>query len=114
MHRRVPVVTTAKRGCQFTWRRDIGFAVENVTDLVRIFLMHALQRQICETFGSMSIKCSAGGTRRWTFLMSSVFSLNAEQGRSHNRKRQFLQKRTMKFDDHSGHHHAAVRLRKDR
>ena len=41
--------------------------------------------------GSVSIKCSAGGTRLWTFLMSSVFSLNAEQGRYHNRANKLLQ-----------------------
>jgi hypothetical protein len=97
----VPIVTPAKRRRQFPWRSNIGVVVQNVTDFIRIFLMDALQRQLCEPLGSMSIKCSAGGTRRWTFLMSSVFSLNAEQGRSHNRARQFPQKRTMKFDDHS-------------
>jgi hypothetical protein len=52
--------------------------------------MHALQRQLCEPLGSMSTKCYSGGTRLWTFLMSSVFSRNAEQGRRDNRANQFL------------------------
>src|SRR4029077_3025234 len=114
VHRRVPIVAAAKRGCQFAWRRDIGVAVQHVTDLIRIFLMHASQRQFCEPLGSMSIKCSGGGTRLWVFLMSSVFSLNTEQGRRHNRANKFLQKRKMKFEGASGHNHATVWPRKDR
>ena len=110
----MPIVTAAKRRRQFPWRRDIGVAVQNVTDLIRVFLMHALQRQVCETFGSMSIKCSGGGSRLGAFLMSSVFSLNVEQGRYHNCANQFLQKRKMKFEGHSGHNHATAWLRKDR
>jgi hypothetical protein len=53
--------------------------------------MHASQRQFCETFGCMSIKCSGGGTRLSAFLMSSVFSLNAEQVRCHNHANKLLQ-----------------------
>jgi hypothetical protein len=88
----MPVVTAAKRRRQFARRRDIGVAVQNVTDLVRIFLVHTPQSQLCETFGSMSIKCSARRPRLWPFLMSSVFSHNAEQERRHKRANQFLQK----------------------
>jgi hypothetical protein len=54
--------------------------------------MHALQRQLCETFGSMSIKCSAERIRLWAFLMSTVFSHNAEEGRCHKRANKRLQK----------------------
>jgi hypothetical protein len=54
--------------------------------------MHALQRQLCETFGSMSIECSGGGIRLWAFLKSTVFSHNAEEGRCHKRANKLLQK----------------------
>ena len=50
VHRRVPVVTTAKRRRQFSRRRDIRVAIEHVTDLVRKFLVHAGQREFGETF----------------------------------------------------------------
>ncbi len=85
----MPIVTAAKRRCQFPWRRDICVAVQNVTDLVRVFLPHTLQRQLCETFGSMSIKCSARRLRLRAFLMSSAFSRDAEQGRRHKCANQF-------------------------
>ena len=88
----MPIVAAAKCGCQFPRRRDIGVAVQNVADLVREFLMHALQRQLCETFGSMSIKCSAERIRLWAFLKSTVFSHNAEEGRCHKRANKLLQK----------------------
>ena len=92
VHRRVPIVTAAKRRRQSPWRRYISVAVQNVTDLVRVLLMHALQRQLCETFGSMSIKCSAERIRLWAFLKSTVFSHNAEEGRCHKRANKLLQK----------------------
>jgi len=87
----MPIVAPAKGRCQFPRWRDIGVAVQNVTDLIRIFLMHALQRQLCEAFGSMSIKCCGGGTHRWAFLVSSVFGCNAEHGRCHKRANKILQ-----------------------
>ena len=54
--------------------------------------MHALQRQLCETFSSMSIKTFGGGIRLWGFLTSSVFSLNAKQRSRHNRANELLEK----------------------
>ena len=56
----MPVVAAAKRGCQFSWRGDIGVAIENMADLVGIFLVDARQCQLCKTFGSMSIKGITG------------------------------------------------------
>src|SRR6478609_7984299 len=110
----MPIVASAKGRRQFPRRRDVRVAVQNVADLVRVFLTHASQRQFCETFGGMSIKCSGERTRLRAFLMNRVFSLNAEQGRCHNRANKLLQERTMKFEDHSAHNHATVWLRKDR
>ena len=91
MHGRMPVVAPAERGRQFPWWRDIGVAVQNVTDLVRVLLVHARQRQLCETFGSMRIERPDGGTRVSAFPMSSVFSYNAEQGGCDNRANKLLQ-----------------------
>ena len=79
----MPVVTAAKSGCQFPWWRNIGVAVQNVTDFIRIFLMDALQRQLCEPLRSMSIKSFAGGICGRGFVKSSVFSRNAEEGGPH-------------------------------
>src|SRR4029453_15643425 len=98
----MPIVTPAKRRRQFPWRGDIGVAVQNVTDLVRVFLTHTLQRQLCETFGNMSIKSFPGRIRLWAFLRSSVFSRNAEQWRCRKRANKLLQKGRTKFEKHSG------------
>src|SRR5207249_11735242 len=46
---RMPVITTAKRRSQFTRRRDICVAIQNVSNLVRIFLSYASQGQSCES-----------------------------------------------------------------
>src|SRR5437764_15322063 len=62
----------------------------------------------------MSIKSYARRLRLRAFLMSSVFSLNAEHGRCHDRAKKLLEKRRMKFEDHSGHHYASAWVRKDR
>src|SRR5207247_10379901 len=44
MHRRMPVVTAAECGRELAWRGDIGIAVENMTDFVRILFLNARQR----------------------------------------------------------------------
>ena len=77
----MPIVTAAKRGRKVSWRRDIAVAVQDVTDLVRIFLVHACQRQFCETLCGRSIKFVRGRIGRVSLLMTRIFSRNAEQGR---------------------------------
>ena len=77
----MPIVTAAKRGRKVSWRCNISVAVQNVTDLVRIFLVHACQRQFCETLCSRSIKFVRGRIGPASFLMTRIFSRNAEQGR---------------------------------
>src|SRR5437762_11202000 len=75
----MPIVTAAKRWRKVSWRRDISVAVQNVTDLVRIFLVHACQRESCETLCSRSIKFVRGRIGLASFLMTRIYSRNAEQ-----------------------------------
>src|SRR6516164_5173223 len=112
VHRRVPIVTPVKGRRQFLWWCNIGAAVQHMTDLVRIFLVHTRQRQLCETFGSASIKRPTGWIHLWAFRMASVFSLKAEQRRCHDNSDK-PQRRKMKFEDHGGHNHPTIWLRKD-
>src|SRR5438045_6375181 len=56
VHRRVPVVTTTKRRCQFSRRRHVRVAVEHVRNLVRIFLVDARERELGKTLRRFRIK----------------------------------------------------------
>ena len=114
VHRRVPIVTPVKGRRQFLWWCNIGAAVQNMTDFVWILFVHTCQGQLGETFGSMNIKYSAGRLHLGAFLVSSVVGRNAQHGRCHKCANKLLQKRRIKFEDHSGHNHASVSLRKDR
>ena len=108
----MPIITAAKRRCQFPWRRDIGIAVQNMTNLVRILLMHTLQRQLCESFGSMSIKSSTGRIRLRAFRNSSVFSGNTEAGRCYKGAEEAPQTRRKRSEAHRRNNDATVSLRK--
>src|SRR4051794_4914753 len=58
----MPVVTTAESRRQFSRRRDVGVAIENVADLVRIFPADTGERQIGESLRRFRVE-----TRRWLF-----------------------------------------------
>src|SRR5438874_12363868 len=96
----MPIVTAAKRGRKVSWRCNISVAVQNVTDLVRIFLVHTCQRQFCETFCSRSIKVSRGRLRG-AFLTSRVFSRSADDRRRQNYTNKILQIGSMKSEVHA-------------
>src|SRR5437870_10483392 len=66
MHGRMPVVAAAESRRQFPRRRNVSVAVQHVADLVRIFLVHARQRELCESFRRFRVE-SAGGCRRGIF-----------------------------------------------
>ena len=52
----MPVVATTKRRRQFARWGRVRVAVENVADLIRIFLAHASEREAGESLCSMRIK----------------------------------------------------------
>jgi hypothetical protein len=52
----MPVVTAVKRWREFPRRRNIHVVVEDMTDLVRIFFLHARQRELRESLPSMSVE----------------------------------------------------------
>src|SRR5919201_5422080 len=45
----MPVVATTKSGREFTRRRHVRVAVQNMTDLVWVFLVDASERELCES-----------------------------------------------------------------
>ena len=63
MHRRMPIITTAKSGSQPPRRRHVRITVQHMTDLIRIFLVYAGQCQTRESLRRSGIK-----------LRSNVFS----------------------------------------
>ena len=71
MHRRMPVVTAAECGRELAWRGDIGIAVENMTDFVRILFLNTRQRQLREALRGMNVKSTKGEILRGE-LWSSV------------------------------------------
>src|SRR5215472_6142151 len=77
----MPIVTAAKRGRQFPRWRDIGIAVQNMADLVRIFLVHTRQRQVREPFCSRNIKSLGGRICLDVFLTRSVLSRKPDHRR---------------------------------
>jgi len=60
----MPVVAAAKRRREFVRRRDIGIAIQHVTDLVRIFLVHARKRQLREPLRRFRVESASGRIRR--------------------------------------------------
>src|SRR4029453_13859361 len=64
----MPVIASIKCGCEFTRRRDIGIAVKHMTDLIRIFLLDARQRQLRESLCGMNLE-----------LWSNAVSSDADQ-----------------------------------
>ena len=60
----MPVVTAAERRRELPRRRNVGIAVEHVTDLVRIFFVHARQRELGETICRIRVKFGSAGCRR--------------------------------------------------
>ena len=63
MHGRMPIVTTAKSRSQPPRRGNVGIAVQDMTDLIRIFLLNARQSQARESLCRSGIE-----------LRSNVFS----------------------------------------
>src|SRR5437016_12119874 len=59
-------VAAAARRRQLPRRRNVSGAVPHVAYLVRIFLVHARQRELCESFRRFRVE-SAGGCRRGIF-----------------------------------------------
>ncbi len=51
VHRRMPVVAAIERGRQLPRQLEIGIARHEVRDLVRVLLVHAVQRKLRETRG---------------------------------------------------------------
>ena len=64
MHRRMPVVTAAECGGELARRGDIGIAVQNMTDFVRILFLNTRQRQLREALRGMNVKSTKGEIRR--------------------------------------------------
>src|SRR4029453_11804948 len=64
----MPVIAAIKCGCEFTRRRNIGVAVKHMTDLIRIFLLDARQRQLRESLCGMNLE-----------LWSNAVSSDADQ-----------------------------------
>jgi len=61
--------------------------------------MHARQRQLCESFGGMSIKSSCGG-RPSAFMNSSIFSCKRNDGRYYKRADKIFQTWRIKSKAH--------------
>src|SRR5215471_12134582 len=60
----MPVVTTTESRREFVRRRHVGIAVQNVTDLVRVFLVNAGEREFCESFGGGCVEYRRGRVLR--------------------------------------------------
>ena len=73
VHGRVPIVTAVKRGRQCSRRRYVCIAVQHMTDLVRILLLDARQRQLREPFSGLNFKSAKGRIRRGELWSSILF-----------------------------------------
>ena len=56
MHGRMPVVATEEGGREFARRSDIRVAVQDVADLVRIFLVDTGEGEIGEAFRGRGVE----------------------------------------------------------
>src|SRR5438128_2640148 len=66
VHRRVPIVTTAKGRSKLSWGRHIRIAVKHVRNFVWIFLVHTRQREFRKTLRRFRVECRSfffGGGR---------------------------------------------------
>src|SRR4051812_43110109 len=109
----MPIVTAAKCRCQFPRRRDISVAVQNVADLVRVFLMDALQRQFCEPLGSRSVKFFGGRLCDAVFLIgSAAASRPAQYQHCEQGADEILKTRRKKSERHGDENHPSVSRRK--
>src|SRR5216117_3697310 len=93
----MPVVTAIKCGRELTWRSDIGVAVQNMTDFVRILFLDASQRQLREAFGGLKVKSArrtAGRIRRGELWSSILFRRrgNAKRKQKKSAKKIFHQR----------------------
>jgi hypothetical protein len=70
----MPVVATTEGRRKFARRRYISIAVQDVTDLVRVFFVNAGEREFCESFCRRRIKTLNGQWRR-------VFGRQCGEGR---------------------------------
>ena len=52
----MPIVATTEGGSEFARRRHVGIAVQDVTDLVRIFFVDAGEGEFGESFRGGRIK----------------------------------------------------------
>src|SRR5207244_11878729 len=64
VHRRMPVVTPIKRRRELVRRRDVCVAVQDMTDLVRVFLPNTRERELGEPLRCLCVerRCFYGGT----------------------------------------------------
>ena len=56
MHGRMPIIATTESRSEFARRCHVRVAVQNVTDLIRVFLVDAGQGELCESFRGFFIK----------------------------------------------------------
>src|SRR5512133_3407657 len=61
MHGRMPVVAAVECGSELPWRSYICIAVQRMTNLVGIFLVHTRECQTRESLSSLDVK--TGGSR---------------------------------------------------
>ena len=69
MHRRMPIIATTKSGSEFARGCHVRVAVQDVTDLIRVFLVDAGQGELCESLRGGRVKCGGRGfsseSNRW-------------------------------------------------
>ena len=56
MHRRMPIIATTESGSEFSRRCHVRITIQDVADLVRVFLVHASECELCEAFRGFFIK----------------------------------------------------------
>ena len=87
----MPVVTAIKCGGELPWRGDIGVAIQNMTDFVRILFLDARERQLRESLGGTNVKSAKGRIRRGE-LRGSILSHRYDRRKQEQRC------------DHASHH----------
>src|SRR5438105_4928317 len=71
----MPVVTAIKCGGELPWRGDIGVAIQNMTDFVRILFLDARERQLANRSAERTSKPLKDGFAVENF--GAVFSATA-------------------------------------
>src|SRR5205823_4613185 len=60
VHRRMPVVAAIKRGRKLAWRRHVCVAIQDMTNLVRVFLADTRERQFREALRRLQVEAQSG------------------------------------------------------